>query len=195
MAQAGNIDDDTLRRLLEKPDIRLYGMVEEEMLAHFFEQLESALQEGKDIALIELMTDGGVADFGYRIGEEIRLAKEYKGQRFLLLGKTAIYSAGMTIMSAVPRDCRYLSRNTTLLIHERRLDKQVHITGQVDASIQVAKELVAELQDGQRIQNENFAQLVEGSDISLDEICRRASTGWYMTAKEALDRRLVAGLI
>ena len=52
-----------------------------------------------------------------------------------------------------------------------------------------------ELEAGLRVQNEGFARLVEGTDVSYEECLQRASTGWYVPAKEAFDRGLVAGIL
>lgn len=187
--------DQALRdRLHRLPDVRLFGPVGDPMLTNFLAAFGAACLKGED-PVVELMTDGGVADVGWRIAQEVRMAQESFGVRPIFLGKTSVFSAGVTIMSGFPADRRYLSRSTTLLIHERRTDKQVHITGQIGASIRVARELVAELEAGLRVQNEGFRQLVEGTDVSYEECLERAATGWYVSAEEALERRLVAGIL
>lgn len=38
------------------------------------------------------------------------------------------------------------------------------------------------------------AALIEGSKLTLDEIIEKAPRNWYLTAREALARKLVAGL-
>jgi len=181
-------------RLNRLPDVRLFGPVDDPMLSVFLASFGQACLTGKD-PVIELMTSGGVADVGNRIADEVRLAEKSFGVSPIFLGKTSVFSAGVTIMSGFPAERRFLTHNTTLLIHERRTDKHVHITGQLGASIRVARELVAELEAGLRIQSEGFAALVEGTDVSFEEVQERAATGWYVTAQEALDRRLVAGLL
>ena len=188
------MDPELRDRLHRLPDVRLFGSVDDAFLTTFLASFGAACIAGKD-PVVELMTDGGVADIGYRIAEEIRMAQEAFGVRPLFLGKTSVFSAGVTIMSGFPAERRYLARNTTLLIHERRTDKHVHVTGQLSASIRVARELVAELEAGLRVQNEGFGHLVEGTDVSYDEVLERAATGWYLSAQEALDRRLVAGIL
>ena len=181
-------------RLHRLPDVRLFGPVNDALLTNFLAAFGSACIAGTD-PVVELMTDGGVADIGYRISEEVRSAEISFGVKPIFLGKTSVFSAGVTIMSGFPPERRYLAPNTTLLIHERRTTKDVHITGQIGASIQVARELVAELEAGLRVQNEGFARLVEGTDVSYEECLKRAATGWYVSAKEAVDRGLVAELI
>ena len=188
------MDQELRDRLHRLPDVRLFGPVNDALLTTFLAAFGDACIRGID-PVVELMTDGGVADVGYRISEEIRMAEESFGVKPIFLGKTSVFSAGVTIMSGFPPERRYLARNTTLLIHERRTDKQVHITGQIGASIQVARELIAELEAGLRVQNEGFAHLVRGTDVSYEECLERASTGWYVSAQEALDQRLVAGIL
>lgn len=188
------MDPELRDRLHRLPEVRLFGPVGDPMLTNFLAAFGAACISGTD-PVIELMTDGGVADVGYRIAEEIRMAQESFGIKPIFLGKTSVFSAGVTIMSGFPPERRFLARNTTLLIHERRTDKQVHITGQIGASIRVARELVAELEAGLRVQNEGFAHLVEGTGVSYEEVVERAATGWYVPAQEALERRLIAGIL
>jgi ATP-dependent protease ClpP protease subunit len=73
-----------------------------------------------------------------------------------LLGRTIVYSAGVTIMAAFPRADRWLSLDTRVMIHRR--------------------------------------QLIEGSDITLDELFGKTAYNWYSTAAEAVARGLAAGL-
>ena len=188
------MDPELLARLHRLPDVRLFGPVNDALLTNFLAAFGQACLNGSD-PVVELMTDGGIADYGYRISEEVRAAEASFGVKPIFLGKTSVFSAGVTIMSGFAPDRRYLAKNTTLLIHERRTTKDVHISGQIGASIQVARELVAELEAGLRVQNEGFARLVEGTDVSYEECVQKAATGWYVSAQEALERRLVAGLV
>ncbi|MCE9624036.1 MAG: ATP-dependent Clp protease proteolytic subunit [Deltaproteobacteria bacterium] len=181
--------------LAEYPVIRLLGPVGEDMVRSYLSQFEGVSKNRNKIFVCELTTFGGKADYGYRIAEEIRLAREYYDKEPIFLGKTVVYSAGMTILAAFPRERRYLTKHTTLLTHERRIEEDVKFLGPLVANIQVAKELLADFENGKRIQNQNFSQLIEGSDISLREILKRAETGWYISAEEALNRKLVEGLL
>jgi hypothetical protein len=58
----------------------------------------------------------------------------------------------------------------------------------------VLEEIIADIDNGARVE-EDFAELVAGSRVSLDEIRHRAYGGWYLTAEAALDLGLVAGLV
>jgi len=183
------------RHLSEYPIIRLMGTVGEDMVRDYLKQFEAICKSKKRIFVLELTTYGGKADYGYRIAEEIRLAREYYEKDPVFLGKTFVYSAGMTILAAFPRNRRYLTQHTTLLTHERRIEEDVKFLGPLIANIQVAKEILADFENGKRIQNNNFAQLIEGSNVSLEEVLKKAETGWYITAEEALKRRLVEALL
>ena len=98
-------------------------------------------------------------------------------------------------MAAFPRNKRMLTRNTTLLLHERRLTQTVNLAGPLRANIQIIREVLADLENGLRIEHENFAQLIQGTDIPMDEVVQNAKTAWYITAEEALARKLVQELI
>jgi hypothetical protein len=180
-------------RLLLKPHVRLYGSVDDAMFHDFRRQMDDA-PEGEAV-VIELMTFGGDADVGRRLALEVRMAQKHFGRSLYFLGKTVVYSAGVTMMSAFPRANRFLTRDTVLLIHGRRMDKQVHLTGPLTASIQIARETMAQLEIGLRLEKEGFADLVADSDITEDEVFRLAETNWYISAEEALRRKLVADLL
>ncbi len=188
-----------VKKLADYPDICLLGAVGEDMVRDFLKQYGEKfkkISESEDkIFVVELTTYGGKADYGYRIAEEIRIAQEYHGFHPIFIGKTFVYSAGMTILAAFPKSRRYLTKHTTLLTHERRIEQEVKFLGPMIANIQVAKEILADFENGKRIQDQNFAQVVQGSKISFEEILERAQTGWYITAEEALDLGLIEGLI
>ena len=189
------IAKELIRHFSEYPKIRLLGPVGEEMVRDYLNQFEKIATKKSRIFVVELTTYGGKADYGYRIAEEVRLARQYYGKDPIFLGKTFVYSAGMTIVAAFPKDKRYLTQHTTLLTHERRIEEDIKFLGPLVANIQVAKELLADFENGKRIQNQNFAQLIEGSRVPLDEILERAQTGWYITAEEAYERGLIEGIL
>ncbi len=183
------------KHLAEYPVIRLIGSVGEDMVRDYLAQFEKISKKRQKVFVVELTTYGGKADYGYRIAEEIRLAREYYRKDPIFLGKTFVYSAGMTILAAFPKNKRFLTQHTTLLTHERRIEEEVKFLGPLVANMQVAKELLTDFENGKRIQNQNFAQLIEGSRVKLEEILKRAQTGWYITAPEAFELGLVEGLL
>jgi ATP-dependent protease ClpP protease subunit len=184
---------DHLSHLL-RPGIRLFGSVDETMLANFFGQLETALNAEGPIVL-ELTTSGGQADLGRRIALQIRFCREHLKREMLFLGTTTVYSAGVTIMAGFPRTHRYLARDAILLIHGRRVVTQEIAGGSLQTALRSVQAKVAEFEQGIQIEREGFAELIQGTDVSEDEIRKRSETDWYLTAEEALERGLVAGLL
>jgi ATP-dependent protease ClpP protease subunit len=173
------------------PSVRLFGAVNEAMLAKFLDGL-TALGPG-DPLVVELTTPGGDADIGRRIALECRLAGE-SGRETWFLGKTVVMSAGVTIMSGFPAERRFIDRVCELLIHERRMDKQLHIFGPLRSSIKTAEEMIAQLQSGLRLEDQGFEDLVRDTQIPFEELRERVSeTNWYISADEALKLGLVAG--
>ena len=97
-------------------------------------------------------------------------------------------------MAGFPREDRFVTRDTVLMIHTRQLDENLHLRGSMRASEQRVRELLAEIQVGLQLEKLGFQELVKGSDIALDEILEKASTSWYLTADQALKRGLIAGV-
>src|SRR5437762_14386468 len=104
---------EAIRTRLARPTVRLSGSVGHPMVAGFFDQLLPVLEVEGSI-LIELFTDGGDAEIGRRLAEEIRLLRQEHGRDLWFLGKTLVASAGVTIMAAFPREKRWLTRDTAL---------------------------------------------------------------------------------
>lgn len=179
---------------LAMPDIRLHGTVDDDMFRSCIAQFDG-LVERPDPVVVQLTTLGGAADTGRRISREIGIRSQALGRRVVLVGLTNVYSAGVTIMSGFPREDRFLSPNCSLLIHERQMDSTLHFSGPLSAVRLVAMGKLKEIEEGIALQNEGFRALIEGSKVSFEEICRLAAETTYMTAHEAFDRGLVAGLI
>ncbi|MDB5407671.1 MAG: peptidase [Rhodospirillales bacterium] len=175
-------------------DIRLFGSIDDVVLRSFLDQLERAVGSEKPIVL-ELTTIGGDADVARRIALEMRLVRERKGRETRFVGKTVVYSAGVTIMSGFRPADRYVTHDARLLIHERRLDKNIHFSGPLLACIQRARELIGELENSLAIEKEGFADLIAGTKITNEQVVDRAKHNWYLTANEALDLGLIAGIL
>jgi ATP-dependent Clp protease, protease subunit len=183
-----------IRARLARPTVRLSGSVGHPMVASFFDQLLSVLEIEGSI-LLELYTDGGDAEIGRRLAEEVRLLQYQLGRDIWFLGKTLVASAGVTIMAAFPKERRWLTRDAALLIHGRRMVKDLHLEGPLGSCRRVLEEMIADIDHGLRLEEKGFAELITGTSVAAEEIASRAYGGWYLTAEEALRRKLVAGLI
>lgn len=186
--------DEVLPAELFDPQIRLLGDIDKALLESFQGQLKQ-VGEAADPVVIEMTTLGGDAELSRRLALEVRLARRRLDRRLIFLGKTAVYSAGVTVMAAFPRKDRYITRDTVLLIHGRRMDKPVHFTGPLKAQAQVAREILAQIELGLELERDAFAELVEDADVGIEEVIERAAHNWYVTAEEALKRKLVAALV
>lgn len=174
------------------PDIRLIGSIDEQMLQNYLDQ--SGQLQGDGPVVLELSTAGGEADTARRIAQEVRMLGQ--SREVFFLGKTYVYSAGITVMAAVPPSHRFLTGDTVLLIHERRMERTVQLSGALRSAMSVAQDLMAELEIGQRLERRGFEKLVEGSGLTADDLMKRVmEKDWYMPADEALSLRLVAGLV
>lgn len=175
-------------------DISLTGEVDKEMLDTFLEQLGKARRKDGDLVL-EVTTLGGDAELARRMVMEIDRARESLKGKFYFLGKSVVYSAGVSIMSAFPVASRFLSQDTILLIHGRQLEKTVEISGPLRSSIPQIDALMRQMKLGVELEEAGFKRLIEGSKLSLQEVIKRGTHNWYLTAQEACDLGLAAACV
>jgi ATP-dependent protease ClpP protease subunit len=98
-------------------------------------------------------------------------------------------------MSFFAKENRYLARGTRLMIHERKLSKQLVIDGPLTTCVAVVKATLNEIECSIAIQNEGFQNLVLGSSVTLDDVLKKAPSNWYMEAQEAKSLGLVEAVL
>ncbi|WP_240499888.1 peptidase S14 [Sphingomonas montana] len=183
--------DTTIFRM---PAIRLSGTVDYAMYERFRTALDNAPDTGP--VVVELSTLGGDPEVARMMGEDVRYHSDIApDQRFVFLGKAAIYSAGTTFMSFFLPENRYLTRGTRLMIHERKLSKELHVEGPLTTCIATVKALLHEIECSIAIQNEGFENLIRGTQVSMAEVLERAPANWYLEANEAQALGLIAAVI
>lgn len=179
--------------LLAKPHIRLSGPVDQMMYANFRQQLDACPPEGTIV--VALTTLGGDPEIARTMADDIRLLEEHDGREILFLGKVAVYSAGATFMSAFPVERRFLTRRTRLMIHERKLTKQINLDGPLRMLVATIKATLHEVEHSILIEEEGFRELVKGSSVDFDDLREKAPSNWYIEAEEARDLGLVLDVI
>jgi ATP-dependent protease ClpP protease subunit len=178
----------------QNPSVLLSGPVDYDMYTQFRAQIEKAPAEG--LVTIELSTLGGDPEVARMMGEDVRFHSEIAPQRRLVfLGKAAIYSAGTTFMSFFARPNRYLTRGTRLMIHERKMSKQLTIDGPLTTCIATVQAALHELEASIAIQNEGFANLIKDSSVTMEEVLGKAPANWYIEAQEAKALGLIEAVI
>ncbi|KQQ48275.1 peptidase S14 [Methylobacterium sp. Leaf125] len=178
----------------DAPAILLSGTVDQDMYRDFRRQLDAV--GDRNLVVVELTTLGGDPEVARMMGEDIRFKTGLQtDRRFVFLGKAAIYSAGTTFMSFFARSNRYLTRGTRLMIHERKLDKHVVLNGPLTTCIASVKAALHEIECSIEIQNEGFANLIRGSQVTLDTVLQRAPENWYIEAGEAQELGLIEGIL
>lgn len=181
-------------RDFEFPAITLSGIVDHGMYLHFKKCLSTAPQQG--LVIVEISTLGGDPEIARLMGEDIRFHSDlYPERRLVFLGKTAVYSAGATFMSFFATENRYLTRGTRLMIHERLLTKSIQLAGPLSTCIATLKATLNEIQSSITIQNEGFANLILGSNVTMEEVLEKAPENWYLEANEAQARGLIAAVL
>jgi ATP-dependent protease ClpP protease subunit len=185
----------TPNQLLYSPNIRLLGPITTGTFWSFSDLAWKARETADAPIVLELTTEGGDADIARRIALEVQLCRRWYGRQTYFVGKTMVYSAGITIMSAFPVDRRFLTEDAVLLVHERRIDTEVKLSGPMKSNIQILKEQLATMEDAARLERDGFEQFIAGSKLSFEELFERAKTNCYITAQEALRLGLIAGIV
>ena len=176
------------------PAIMLSGTVDYAMYVNFRGQFIAAAE--RDLVVVELSTLGGDPEVARMMGEDIRYASEMSpDRRFVFLGKAAIYSAGTTFMSFFVTQNRYVTRGTRIMIHERKLSKELKINGPLTTCIAMLKATLHEIEASIVIQNEGFANLIKGSKVTMDDVLKRAPENWYIEANEAKALGLICDVL
>lgn len=178
---------------LDRPAISLVGSIDAAMVEKLRDGLAEADEES-DLA-IEMTTPGGAADLGRRMADDIARAAARRRGRLLFLGRTQVYSAGMTVLAAFPRNQRYLTADAVLLIHSRHLETTIELRGPIRTSLPRLEAVHRQLELGLELERQEFLRLIAGSDITSDEINAKALHDWYLTADEARRRGLVEDLV
>jgi ATP-dependent protease ClpP protease subunit len=176
------------------PAILLSGSVDYDMYRDFRRQLDQASQQ--NLVVIELSTLGGDPEVARMMGEDIRFHSDITpDRRFVFLGKAVIYSAGTTFMSFFARWNRYLTPGTRLMVHERKLSKELKLNGPLTTCVASVKAALNEIECSIEMQNEGFANLIRDSRVTMDEVLRRALSNWYIEAEEAQALGLIEAVI
>jgi ATP-dependent protease ClpP protease subunit len=183
------------RELVLNPHVRLFGEIGDDMLRKLLDQLATLTGDEGTVA-VEITTVGGDAEVGRRMILEMDLARERLAEiRFVFVGKSTVYSAGTTLMSAFAREDRFLTGEARLMIHCRQLEKTVELAGPIRSSLPLVEALCHQIQTGIELEKEHFERLIAGSDVTMDELLEKALYNWYLTAEDALERGLIAGIV
>lgn len=188
------IDRPSNDELIFLPNLSINGPITDQTLVFFLGRLAEIRNADEDLRM-ELNTNGGDADVARRIALEIRLFLRHSGRRAYCVGKTRVYSAGVTILASFPKEARFLTDDAVLLVHERRLEATLSLNGPLKACIQIVSEQLELLKTAEKLEREGFAELVENSLLTPEDIYERATTNCYLAARDALEKGLIQDIL
>ena len=186
------LDEQTRNDILSSPQLRLIGSVDEAMYAEFRNQLSAAPGEGP--LVIALTTLGGNPEVARAMGDDVRLLRE-AGREVRFLGKSAVYSAGATFMASFPVTARFLTKGSSLLLHERQIAKTIQLNGPLKSCIDQLKAALHEIEHSIEIEEAGFRAIVDNSEVPFEELRDKAPDNWYIGCEEAAERGLIAGVV
>lgn len=192
MEVLNTMNDNDRQAVLTAPKLRLIGSMDEAMYAEFRNQLNAAPEEGP--LVIALTTLGGNPEVARAMADDVRLLRD-AGRAIYFLGKSAVYSAGATFMAGFPVKRRFLTRDTSMLLHERQISKTIQLNGPLKSCIYQLQAALSEIEHSIEIEEAGFRAIVEGSDVAFEELRDKAPGNWYLSCEEAEQRGLIAGVI
>ena len=178
--------------VLTSPQLRLIGSVDEAMYAEFRDQLANAPTEGP--LVVAITTLGGNPEVARTMADDVRLLRE-PGREIYFLGKSAVYSAGVTFMAGFPVSHRFLTKGSSLLIHERQISRTINLSGPLKSCIAQLKGALNEIEHSIEIEEAGLRDIVRGSSVSFEDVRDRAPENWYIGCQEAKDLGLIAEVI
>ncbi|AKQ41987.1 hypothetical protein CP97_08045 [Aurantiacibacter atlanticus] len=179
-------------QILAAPQLRLMGSVDEAMYAEFRNQLHAAPKDG--MLVVAITTLGGNPEVARAMADDIRLMRD-AGRTIAFLGKAVVYSAGATFMAGFPVAHRFMTENTSLLIHERQITKTINLSGPLKSCTAQLKAALNEIEHSIKIEDEGFRQMVESSKVSVEDVQKRAPDNWYLPCEKAKELGLIAEVI
>lgn len=186
------MDEDKRQAVLTASQLRLVGPIDENMYAEFRNQLSAAPSEGP--LVVALTTLGGDPEIARTMADDVRLLRD-TGRTIYFLGKAAVYSAGATFMAGFPVANRLLTRNTTLMVHERQLTKTIALSGPLRTCTAQLKAVLNEIEQSIAIEEQGFREFVRDSRVEFEELRRNAPDNWYIPADQAKELELIAEVI
>ncbi len=174
------------------PQLRLIGSVDEAMYAEFRDQLAAAPTEGP--LVIAITTLGGNPEVARTMADDVRLLRE-PGREIYFLGKSAVYSAGATFMAGFPVSYRYMTKNSSLLIHERQITRTINLSGPLKSCTDQLHAALNEIEHSIDIEEQGFRDIVEGSNVTFEEVQNRAPENWYIGCEEAKQLGLICDIV
>lgn len=186
------MNDTDRQRILTAPQLRLIGSVDEAMYAEFRNQLSAAPQDGP--LVIAMTTLGGNPEVARAMADDVRLIRD-AGRTIYFLGKAAVYSAGAAFMAGFPVECRFFTKGSSILLHERQIAKTINLNGPLRSCIAQLKAALNEIEHSIDIEEMGFREITENSEVDFEEVREKAPDNWYIPCEEAVERGLIAGVI
>lgn len=183
------------RELHDIPKIGLVGAVDHDMIKSFdaaYRDLFNREERPSRAALI-VSTCGGSTGYAWGVYERIRLLAQEMEVWFFGLG--VVYSAGLHLMLAVPKERRITTPNTRFLFHTVQRNDHLPMKNTIDATALQLQELLSDVEEQKRYKDFQIEAIARDTGISPEELTSKIASGWYFGGQEAVDIGLVGALL
>ena len=98
-------------------------------------------------------------------------------------------------MAGFPVECRFFTKGSSILLHERQIAKTINLNGPLRSCIAQLKAALNEIEHSIDIEEMGFREITENSEVDFEEVREKAPDNWYIPCEEAAERGLIAGVI
>ncbi len=177
--------------------ISLTGDVNETMVRQFDTAVEKLLsQEGspnEKKATILLSTVGGSVLDGEALSERIRFISHFVDLRIIAM--TYVMSAGVRIFLALPRERRFVSPGTIIMIHPMRRTDDAASRQTIRERVQRLTEELLEARHAERREREWVKTLAKEMGVTYKTVRELWETSHRFSARQAVESGLASAVI
>jgi ATP-dependent protease ClpP protease subunit len=178
-----------------RTQITMAGQVDEGMIQMLDRILNStyANPEVENRATLLLTTYGGASGYAMAMYERLRLAQRVFDLTVIGLG--IVYSHGVTLMMALPREKRFVTAGTRLYLHELQKEMKLPLNGPQSARRLVLEQELRTLEEEAATLDWTVKTLAVGTGLPEKKLRTLMSGGTYLSGQEAVDLGFAGALI
>jgi ATP-dependent Clp protease protease subunit len=175
--------------------ITMAGQVDEGMIHMLDRTLNStyANQAIENRAVLLLTTYGGASGYAAALYERLRLAQRVFD--FTIVGLGLVYSHGVTLMMALPREKRFVTAGTRLYLHELQKEMKLPLSGPHSARRLVLEQESRTIAEEAATLDWTVKTLAQGSGQTEERLRELMAVGTYLSGQEAVELGFAGALI
>lgn len=181
--------------LFDHTVVTLAGQIDEGMIQTLERTLKSVWMDTRleKKVTLTLTTFGGASGYALGMYERLRLAQREFDLR--IVGCGIVYSHGVSLMMALPKERRFLTAGTRVYIHEMQKEMSLTLSGPQSSRRQVLEQERRTFEEEQLVMSWVVRALRDGTGQPEPLIRERMAAGHYMGGAEAVEFGIAGALL